>query len=94
MSSRRGLKRKEGESSSSPILIGLHDRLIHNLLQLLILPNDQERAVSFEVEHLEGRESSKAHLQVGSDHHLQHQEQLSIRDEPVSIHVVHLEGNC
>lgn len=34
------------------------------------------------------------HLQVVSDHHLEHQEKLSIRDEAVPVHVVHLERDC
>jgi hypothetical protein len=36
----------------------------------------------------------KIHLQVVANHHLQNEEKLSIRDEAISIYVVHLERDC
>lgn len=53
-------------SPNSPILIRLHDRLVDNLLQLLV-------------------------LQVVSHHHLEHQEQLSVANQPIAVHVIHFE---
>lgn len=38
--------------------------------------------------------ASETDLEVVSNHHLEHEEQLSIRDEAVSVHVVHLECDC
>lgn len=32
-------------------------------------------------------------LEVVAHHHLQHEEQLAVRDEPIPVHVVHLECN-
>lgn len=51
------------------IAVRLHDRLVHDLLQLLV-------------------------LQVVAHHHLQHEEQLAVRDEPVAVDVIHLERDC
>jgi hypothetical protein len=35
----------------------------------------------------------KSYLQIVANHHLQHQEELSIGDEPISIDIVHVEGD-
>jgi hypothetical protein len=42
----------------------------------------------------ETEQGETTHLQVVADHHLQHKEELSIRDESVTVHVVDLEGDC
>lgn len=55
--------------SRSPIGIRLHDSLVHNLLQLLI-------------------------LQIIPNHHLEHQEELAIANQPIAIHIIHLEGKA
>ena len=39
------------------------------------------------------RELWGTNLEIASHHHLQHQEQLSVGDEPVSIHIVYFERN-
>lgn len=36
-------------------------------------------------------EEQKPHFKIVANHHLEDQEQLAVRDEPVPIHVVHLE---
>ena len=33
-------------------------------------------------------------FEVVADHHFQYLKQLAVRDEPVAVHVVDLEGNC
>jgi hypothetical protein len=36
----------------------------------------------------------KAYFEIRPNHHLQYQEELSVRDEAVSVHVVDLERDC
>lgn len=70
---------------SVAILIRFHDRLINDLLQLLVLwPNwwVQSR-----------RTRLGSYLQIVAYHHLQHQKELSIGNESISIDIVYVEGN-
>ena len=35
----------------------------------------------------------KSDLQIIAHHHLEHEKQLPVRDEPIAVHIVDLEGN-
>jgi hypothetical protein len=68
-----------------PVPVGLHDRLVDDLLQLLVLEVVPHlRAPSAPL----NADAKRAH------HHLEHEEELAVRDEPVAVHVVHLERDC
>ena len=51
------------------VLISLHDCLVNDLLQLLILPQYQQASM---------RIQDAVNLQVVSDHHLQHQKEFAV----------------
>ena len=51
------------------VQIGLHNRLVHDLLQLLV-------------------------LQITPHHHLQHNKQLAVADEAITVDVVDFEGEA
>lgn len=70
------------------ILVCLHDSLVHNLLQLRILPT---KAVSLDMVIALFLCGGRTNLEVTPDHHLQHQKQLSVGDVPVSVHIIDLE---
>lgn len=38
-------------------------------------------------------EKDGRYLKIVANHHLEHEKQLSVRDETIAIHVVHVEGN-
>jgi hypothetical protein len=79
------------------VLIGLHDRLVHNLCK-----NSKSATPSSQPPHPKTASlalpTKKTHLlqllilQIAPDHHLQHNEQLAIANVPVAINIVHLES--
>jgi len=42
---------------------------------------------------IKGTQGDGTNLQIVAHHHLEHEKQLPIRDEPVAIHIVDLERN-
>lgn len=63
--------------------------LVYNLLQLLVLVYNNCRQRG----NMEGW-TKKTYFEIVANHHLEHQEQLSIRDEPIPVHIIHLERDC
>ena len=39
------------------------------------------------------RARGRPDLEIRADHHLEHEEELAVRDEAIAVHVVHLEGD-
>jgi len=69
------------------ISICFHYRLVHYLLQLLVLKSKVDWLIFTEDCH------RQTDLQVVPHHHLQYQEQLAVRYVSVAIHIVNLERN-
>ena len=67
------------------VFVCFHDGFVHDLLQLRVL---QPKIVSPDT--IMGLLYG-TNLEVAPNHHLQHQEQLSVRDVAVSVHIVDLE---
>ena len=75
-----------------PVLISLHDRLIDNLLQLRILATHESTSNS-KGDHIQGAKGS-SNLEVISNHHLEHEKELSVGNISIPVHIIHLERDC
>ena len=76
-----------------PILISLHNRLIDNLLQLRILDAHESNSNS-RGDHIYGASGGLSNLEVIPNHHLEHEEELSVGNVSIPVHIIHLERDC
>ena len=74
------------------VLVCLHNRLVDDLLELCVLRGIVS-SPSTHKEKKNAKSTKKADLQVVAHHHLEYEKQLAVGNEPITIHVVHLEGD-
>lgn len=75
-------------------MICFHNGFVYDLLQLLFLLRVEKAHKLSKGASQEQRscvECLPSYLEVVADHHLEHEKELAVGNEAVSIHIVHLE---